>query len=290
VVTAPSPPHRIAVLGDVGGHAWMLRRCLTELGADTSTGTLPEDLVVVQVGNLVHRGPDSAAVVAVVDRMVTGSAHRWVQLIGNHEAQELGGPTFFSESLRDADRAVLRRWLDIHEAGLAVALDTVEYGPTLVTHAGLIRAKWDEIGQPDEPATAAAYLNDELHTQPDRAFAPGELLGVRPRQPVGVTWASPRELHLSWDMEQLPFSQIHGHASPRHWESGTWAPGLPRRVTARATADPTTRHCDVAWPGGEHIVCVDPGYGADLAPVPLAPLLLNGEVRGRAGGLLDSAP
>jgi hypothetical protein len=269
----------------------MLRRCLTELGADTSTGTLPEDLVVVQVGDLVHKGPDSAAVVALVDRMLTGSPGGWVQLIGNHEAQEgLGGPSFWPESLRDEDRAVLHRWVDCDQARLAVALDTVEYGPALVTHSGLTRPKWDEIGQPDEPAVAAASLNDELDAQRDRAFAPGELLGVRPRQPVGVTWASPRELHLSWDMEQLPFSQIHGHASPRQWDSGTWAPGLPRRVTARATVDPVTRHCDVAWPGGEHIVCVDPGFGADLAPVPLAPLLLNGEVRRAAGGLLDSAP
>jgi hypothetical protein len=104
------------------------------------------------------------------------------------------------------------------------------------------------------------------------------MLGVKPRLPVGVAWASPRELLASWDMEPLPFSQVHGHASPRRWSSATWAPGLPRRTTVRASLDPERRHCDFHWPDGAHIVCVDPDFGADVASVPLVPLMLNGEV------------
>jgi len=273
------PPYRIAVIGDVGGHAWMLRRCLGELGADTTTGTVPDDLVVVQVGDLVHKGPDSAGVVALVDRMMAGSPRQWIQLLGNHEAQEgLGGPDFWHESLSAGLRADLRRWVDADQARLAVALDTVEYGPALVTHAGLTRQKWVAIGRPERPDAAATALNRELAADPDLAFAAGEMLGVKPRLPVGVAWASPRELLASWDMEQLPFSQVHGHASPRRWTSDTWAPGLPRRTTVRASADAGRRHSDFPWPGGEHILCVDPDYGADAAPVPLVPLLLNGEV------------
>jgi hypothetical protein len=274
------PPHRIAVIGDVGGHMWMLRRCLSELDADTAAGTVPDDLVVVQVGNLVHRGPDSAGVVALVDRMMAGSPGQWIQLLGNHEAQEgLGGPDFWHESLTDALRADLRRWVDTTQARLAVALDTVEYGPVLVTHAGLTRQKWLAIGRPDDPAATAAALDNELAADPGLAFAAGEMLGVKPRLPVGVAWASPRELLQSWDMEPLPFTQVHGHASPRRWESGTWAPGLSRRTTARASTDERKRHSDFSWPAGEHILCVDPDYGADEAAVPLVPLILNGEVR-----------
>jgi len=267
------------VLGDVGGHAWVLRRCLQEMGADTSNGTVPDDLVIVQVGDLVHKGPDSPGAVALVDRMMSGAPGQWVQLIGNHEAQEgLGGPEFWHEALPPSVRADLRRWVDGDRARLAVALDTVEYGPTLVTHAGLTRPKWEAIGAPATPDEAARVLNKELSADPDRAFAPGEMLGVRPRMAVGVAWASPRELLLSWDMEPLPFSQVHGHASPRRWTSRTWAPGLPRRTTARASTDPGRRHSDFAWPGGEHIVCVDPDFGADNAPVPLIPLIVNGEI------------
>jgi hypothetical protein len=257
----------------------MLRRCLGELGADTTNGTLPDDLVVVQVGDLVHKGPDSPGVLALVDRMMAGSGDRWIQLIGNHEGQEgLGGPDFWPETLSPALRADVRRWVDTDRARLAVALDTVEYGPTLVTHAGLTRQKWLAIGRPDAPGQAAAMLNKELAADPELAFAAGEMLGVKPRLPVGVAWASPRELLGSWDMERLPFSQVHGHASPRRWSSDTWEPGLPRRSTVRATADPGRRHSDFPWPGGEHILCVDPDYGADAAPVPLAPLVVSGEV------------
>ncbi len=267
------------MLGDVGGHAWVLRRCLQELGADTTNGSLPDDLVVVQVGDLVHKGPDSPGVVALVDRMMMGSPEQWIQLIGNHEAQEgLGGPDFWHESLPKKVQAELRRWVDSDRARMAVALDTVEYGPTLVTHAGLTRVKWEVIGRPEDPADAARSLNKEMAADPDRAFAAGEMLGVKPRLPVGVAWASPRELLLSWDMEPLPFSQVHGHASPRRWTSGTWAPGLPRRTTALGATDAGKRHSDFSWPGGEHIVCVDPDFGADAAPVPLIPLMVNGEV------------
>ncbi len=273
------PPHRIAVVGDVDGHAWMLRRCLQDSGCDTATGTVPDDLVIVQVGDLVHTGPDSAGVVALVDRIMTTSPDQWIQLVGNHEAQEgLGGPEFWHETLAGALRADLRRWVDSGRARLAVALDTVEFGPVLVTHAGLTRQKWVAIGRPDDPAVAAATLNDELAADPVLAFAAGELLGIKPRLPVGVAWASPRELLQSWDMEQLPFSQVHGHASPRRWTSGTWATGLPRRTTALASTDERKRHSDFAWPGGEHILCVDPDFGADDAAVPLVPLILNGEV------------
>lgn len=280
-VTPLIPPHRIAVIGDVGGHAWMLRRCLQDIGADTTTGALPDDLLIIQVGDLIHKGPDSAGVIALVDRMMTGSPGHWIQLIGNHEAQEgLGGPDFWPETLAAGPRGDLRRWVDSGQARLAVAIDTIEYGPVLVTHAGLTRNKWVAIGRPDDPEEAAETLNKEFAADPGLAFAAGEMLGVRPRLPVGVAWASPRELLQGWDMEPLPFTLIHGHATPRRWASDTWAPGLPRRTTARATIDRRRRHCDFLWPGGEHIVCVDPDLGADDAAVPLIPLVVNGEVSG----------
>ena len=61
-----SVPIRVAVIGDVGGHVEELRRELRALGA-SETGVLPDDLVVIQVGDLVHRGPDSEAVVRLVN-------------------------------------------------------------------------------------------------------------------------------------------------------------------------------------------------------------------------------
>ena len=63
-VRAERPAHRVAVVGDVAGHLDELRTELRRLGADGGTGRLPDDLTIIQVGDLVHRGPASDAVVA----------------------------------------------------------------------------------------------------------------------------------------------------------------------------------------------------------------------------------
>lgn len=77
----------MAVLGDVGGHLAALRAELTRLGVpDGGDGPIPADLTVVQVGDLVHRGPESDAVVALVDRHLSATPRRWLQVVGNHEA------------------------------------------------------------------------------------------------------------------------------------------------------------------------------------------------------------
>ena len=76
----------MAVVGDIGGHVDELHRELGRLGADPQTGRLPDDLTVVQVGDLVHRGPDSERVIALVDRYLREQPGQWVQLLGNHEA------------------------------------------------------------------------------------------------------------------------------------------------------------------------------------------------------------
>ena len=55
---------RVAVIGDVGGHADQLRKVLRELGAESEQ--LPSDLIVIQVGDLVDRGPDSIGVLDTV--------------------------------------------------------------------------------------------------------------------------------------------------------------------------------------------------------------------------------
>ncbi|WFE98601.1 metallophosphoesterase [Micromonospora sp. WMMD964] len=45
--------------------------------------------MVIQVGDLIDRGPDSAGVLAFVWQRLADS-RRWIQLIGNHESQYLG--------------------------------------------------------------------------------------------------------------------------------------------------------------------------------------------------------
>jgi hypothetical protein len=78
--------HAVAI-GDVQGHADALEAALAAAGVDLSGGTIPGDVPIVQVGDLVHRGPDCDTVISLVDRFIR--LPNWVQLIGNHEGTYL---------------------------------------------------------------------------------------------------------------------------------------------------------------------------------------------------------
>jgi hypothetical protein len=110
-VRAERPAHRVAVIGDVAGHLDELRTELRRLGADDGTGRLPGDLTIIQVGDLVHRGPASDAVVALVDGYLTRQPMQWVQLVGNHEAHYLRDPMFdWRPGHRSQPRRPWRAW------------------------------------------------------------------------------------------------------------------------------------------------------------------------------------
>src|SRR5687767_13467907 len=102
---------RVVVIGDVGGHLNQLAWALTSVGATDDPLTLPPDVVVVQVGDLVDRGPDSLGVLNLVDHMMRRQPGQWVQLVGNHEAQYLPGRTrFWAEGLDPAGVDLLAGW------------------------------------------------------------------------------------------------------------------------------------------------------------------------------------
>lgn len=135
---------RTAIIGDVGGHADALAGALTDLGADVEAGILPEGLNIVQVGDLVHRGPDSMGVLAIVERFLNNSPGRWAQLVGNHEAQYLrpGGPTFEGyPAIEATDQELLNHWWETDQMVIAAHIPTPGPnnlpGGTVVTHAGV---------------------------------------------------------------------------------------------------------------------------------------------------------
>ena len=151
---------RIAVIGDVGGHAESLRHELARLGARPD-GSLPEDLLVVQVGDLIHRGPDSAEVVNIVDRYLRTQPDQWIQLIGNHEANYLQPPVFrWPESLSRRHIRILNRWWQSGAATIAAAVETAGES-FLITHAGITAEFWaTSLGGPLTAAEAARRINE----------------------------------------------------------------------------------------------------------------------------------
>jgi hypothetical protein len=265
---------RIAVIGDIGGHLDQLREALLVLGADPGQAMLPEGLVVVQVGDLVHRGPDSAGAVRLVDAILRRHPDRWVQLMGNHEACHLGQPLFPHDELDPDTVTTLQRWDHQGVLRLGVALETAD-GPLLVTHAGLTHELWEQLERPATPGDAAR----RLHTSPHLARRPGRMLADTPGT-GGVLWAEAgRELYLSWLRAEhrgvaAPFGQIHGHSSAYRWKTGR--NDAPHELAARLRPDDRKRHVHLRL-AGRPFTGIDPGFGRH-ADGRWSPLLLEGRL------------
>ncbi|HET9648655.1 MAG TPA: metallophosphoesterase [Microlunatus sp.] len=255
---------RIAVVGDVGGHRDELERELVRLGADPDTGRLPDDLIVIQVGDLVHRGPDSAGVVAMVDRYVREQPDQWFQLIGNHEAQYLREKSFaWPETLDEDSAAVLRRWWADGVMLVAAVVTDLGGEDLLITHAGVTEGFWRRVlGAPETAERTALVLNAMRWRRDDLLFRSGQVLGGgRPNLAAGPLWASAStELLPGWLDGWLPFSQVHGHTSLVRWSDGAFLG--PSLVSERTVVDLEARHETTTLLGGR-IVGVDPGHDAE---------------------------
>lgn len=231
---------RLAVIGDVGGYAGVFADQLRGLDIDAETGSMPDGLVVVQVGDLVHRGPDSAQVVQMVDRIMAANPERWVQLCGNHESQYLpGGTDFWAPPVDDQTQRTLLRWWRDGQLRVAVAFDVadpatgrIDVGSDpangtgsddtsgagrsgavsmLLTHAGLTAGAWKLFGRPSTTGEMADLLNAAEHPV---VWREGERITGVPDLAAGPLWASAAELYESWaeplaDAPQL--LQVHGH-------------------------------------------------------------------------------
>lgn len=250
---------RVAVIGDLAGHLAELDRELEQLGAIDLV--LPDDLVVVQVGDLIHRGPDSDGVVARVDQYLRTQPEHWYQLVGNHEAQYLHEPAFdWPEHIADDAAETLNDWWQARVMTPAVAITTGSE-QWLATHAGLTQGFWRRaLDAPADARLAARALNSFAGRHDRVLFAAGEMLGGgRPSFDAGPVWASAaNELVPSWLGIELPFSQVHGHSMIVDWRRRQLrcAPELAEYVTV----DEASAHETVTMPGGR-IVGVDPGHG-----------------------------
>jgi hypothetical protein len=274
---------RLALIGDVGGHRQVLDHTMRCLGADLAAYVLPEDLVVVQVGDLVGGGGDDAGVVADVDNWMRANPRRWFQLIGNWEARYLGGPEFTSARrdrvpLPEAARTTLRRWVEDGSAQVAVAVRSRAGREALVTHAGLTRGFWQGLLHAKPSAQeCAAWLNVGLRGYEEVVFRPGSMLGgflgcggAAP----GPVWASAMEVWTSWAGHPQPFHQVHGHTNPYYFRGARWTDEMPLHIRASARINHDLRH--VWWTdGGHRIVSIDPGLGSRPALDDLHPLVMT---------------
>lgn len=270
---------RVAVFGDIGGHLRQLTAALVSLGADPDTLALPADLQVVQVGDLIHRGPHSPEVVAFVDRMLTDHPGQWHQLAGNHEGQYVDTPAFdWPEVLRDDAQATLRAWWADGRMRVAAAIETGDGEQFLATHAGLTAGLHRRLGRPATAARAAESLNALAEKHPTALWRAGTMLGGGERDhSAGPMWAEAgSELAGSWIAAEsqgltMPFHQVHGHSSAVVFHQGQL---LLREASLRdrVRVDTDARHVIVPAASGL-LIGIDPGFGT-TAHSRWAPLVL----------------
>ncbi len=249
----------VVVIGDVGGHPDQLRWALSHIGARGERLVLPDDVIVVQVGDLVDRGPDSSGALRLVREYLDRQLDQWVQLVGNHEGQYLpGGTRFWPGAIAQEDARMLVSWWDRRMMNVAAAVRTAEGDDLLVTHAGLTLSCWQELGEPLTAGSAARLLND----RPAPMIWSGGVVAVGGS--AGPLWAEAGwELYEPWLRHHaaggsVPFGQIHGHSAIVRYADQTWR--CPERVRQRATVDWTARHVRVRV-GGCQFLGVDPKHG-----------------------------
>jgi hypothetical protein len=230
--------------------------------------------VVVQVGDLVHKGPVSELVVGVVETLFRPTG-RWIQLLGNHEAQYVrGGIDFWVPPIDPVIARKVGSWWEEGFLRPAVAIDDDRLGPTLVSHGGLTLRSWRELGQPDHVEAARLLTEPGHHAR--HVLAAG-VMAARDDDP-GVAWTEPhRELRSPWLAEgkagrHVPFSQVHGHAQPLLPPSQ--GRGVPPDLASSTTVD-RLGHVHTRT-GGRRIVGIDPGAGG--RPRRPRALLLRGEL------------
>jgi hypothetical protein len=241
------------IIGDVGGCASQLADAVESVLDDVET-------VVIQVGDLIDRGPDSHGVLALVGDRFERAPERWIQLAGNHESQDLGAERFWPQRLSNADGALLRAWWLRDRTRVAAAVRTAEGEEFLVTHAGLTVDSWQRLGAPVTATTAADLLN----TRPDDVLW----------DDGGPLWAEASTVYGSWldATDPVPFGQVHGHSSIVDFRRGQWV--CPERIRYRSTVDWDARHTTTRVHGAR-FVGVDPKHGRTGA-LKWAPLTLPG--------------
>ena len=240
----------VLIIGDVGG-------CAVQLAAAVDPVLDEDGTVVIQVGDLIDRGPDTAGVLAIVrDRL--DRTPRWIQLVGNHELQYLGGGRFWQDPIAAADADLLRSWWLRERVRVAAAVRTAGGDELLVTHAGLTFDAWRTLGEPVTAATAAELLN----TRPDALIWALD----------GPLWAASWQVYESWLAAPVavPFGQVHGHSSIVDFQRRLWVCGS--RIRQRCSVDWVARHT-VTRIRGSQFIGVDPKHGRHGAPQ-WAPLVL----------------
>lgn len=283
------------VFGDTGGHFRPLYNALVEIGFNPETYELPENVVIIHCGDLIHKGPLSNEIVAVVNRIMRTNPNQWIQLLGNHELNYFPyAPTFWTQKGIPVTKETIDTLLHWYETGAAkfafglpatVKLEKLEVSarpkltipdkPFLFTHAGV---GWDYWAEHTGKERNIAQVVEKINNVPMRAAArAGTMLygpGVDSRfGPIGPAWAhSIYEVWETWYGRNQPFIQIQGHTNPFDFERKVWHASTPRHYRDYAKLNPQKR-VSIALKENNMQISIDPGFEARTPSIDKQPYI-----------------
>lgn len=266
---------KYVVFGDTGGHFKQLFNGLKNIGMSDDY-FLPKDITIIHCGDLVHKGPDSEYIVQLVNTIKQKNPGQWVQIIGNHEAQYLGGIVFRQVGLLGPEsEGIINEWYEegflrftyvipqghtIHTVRASYASST----PILVSHAGVSYPFYDAYLKNKNVKDYNSVLRQMDIPLVHRAgLMMGEVYDAQ--APIGPVWA--HGIHENWvlweQQDTIPFSQIIGHINPYVFNgTNAFFPGTPEYFTQVADIHPQEsvtvaplREDFSSW-----ILYTDPGY------------------------------
>ena len=200
---SPAPPRvpddvRVYAIGDIHGRVDLLDNILAQIAADHAARS-PKRLIVISLGDLIDRGPDSAA---VVERAMAldASADETHVIAGNHEELMLRAIDGDRDALKLFSRVGGRETMQSYGVGQA-EYDSADYDEL----AALMQTRI--------PQSHVAFLRrlEDVVEIGDYAFVHA---GIRP----GVPLAEQKPSHLRWIRGEFldhrdphPRFIVHGH-------------------------------------------------------------------------------
>lgn len=222
---------RVVIFNATRGHRKALFGQLHALGVKTSVGRIPEDLTIVQIGDLIGAYPKASEdLIREVENLRQHSPGQWIQLMGKVEAGYHPAGSFhrpeaaIKTGQRDINyrhqQTVLNWWRERKYAGVAAVIASDTMAPTLITHSGVHKALHNHYGT-DDPYQVAAHLNEEAFRCTPWMFGAGHAHNNFDTAP-GPIWATPFELWTGWETQPLPYDQIVGGFRPYHFTKKKW--------------------------------------------------------------------
>lgn len=268
------------IFGDTGGHYRQLRDALCEIGM-TDNYILPDDIHVVHLGDLVHKGLYSTEILKMIDEIRILNYGRWTQLIGNHEAQYLGGQVFWSKRIDDKGVSLLQEWYQDKFLNFIHTIETFDAtiitadrkyhldAPIVFSHAGLSMPFFNLKNN------GKVVLRD-IHKA-------GLMVGesFNPYAPVGPLWAhGVHEVWALWrEFNNIEFNQVVGHISPYQFGQKAFYPGTMGVFKEEAILHEHERMtmAPLNMEGTKWMAFMDPGYSkyAPAGPQPYLTIETN---------------